>query len=222
MLVIFLCVGALIAFLIWQFPQAMDTPMAKAQLASTLALLAYLLLGIRARKAQWRETLQNILAWIGIALVILVGYVAWPTLAPKLEILKASLVPATGRELSQDVLEFNKSLDGHFRIHAKANGETLLFMVDSGATSIVLSQKDAQRLGIDVKKLSYTQESSTANGSVFNAPIVLESLEVGPFVFKEVTAVVSGGGLDQSLLGMSFLNRFSSWTVNAHTLTLKR
>jgi aspartyl protease family protein len=112
--------------------------------------------------------------------------------------------------------------DGHFVARADVNGQSLLLMVDTGATSVVLRPADAERAGIDLSGLVYSAPVNTANGTAFAAPVRLKSITIGPIEVKDVQALVAKpGALDENLLGLSFLNKIGSTTISGDFLTLR-
>jgi aspartyl protease family protein len=102
------------------------------------------------------------------------------------------------------------------------NGAAVRFLVDTGATSLVLTRRDAARAGIDPDGLVYSVPTMTANGPVFSAAAGIESLRFGPFEDRGVAAMVSGGELAVSLLGMSYLDRFRTLTIEGDRMLLDR
>lgn len=115
-----------------------------------------------------------------------------------------------------------KSPDGHFRLELAINGAAVTFIVDTGASNIVLSQEDASKAGFEPESLPYFGRALTANGEVKTAPVVLEEVRLGNLVDKRVPAQVNGGELDQSLLGMSYLSHWREITISNGTLILQR
>jgi aspartyl protease family protein len=96
---------------------------------------------------------------------------------------------------------------GHFVVDGQVNGGTVRFLLDTGATMIVLSSADALRLGIDYRK-GQPSMMNTANGVAPAYRVKLDSVRVGDITVNSVDAVVMEGGvLPVALLGMSFLNR---------------
>ena len=95
------------------------------------------------------------------------------------------------------------------------------FVVDTGASNIVLTAADARRAGFDPLTLAYTQRANTANGSVDTAPVTLDSVEIAGFGDEAVHAVVNAGDLDTSLLGMAYLSRYQLTFAN-DVMTLAR
>ncbi|WP_347310181.1 retropepsin-like aspartic protease family protein [Defluviimonas sp. SAOS-178_SWC] len=106
-----------------------------------------------------------------------------------------------------DTLEVPVAQDGHFYLTAEVNGTKVLFVVDTGASDIVLTQRDAERVGLKPGTLNYFGTAMTANGRVETAPVRLGTLALGEVTDTNVPAVVNGGQLDTSLLGMSWLGR---------------
>jgi aspartyl protease family protein len=96
---------------------------------------------------------------------------------------------------------------GHFVTTGTVNGTSVRFLVDTGATSVVLSSADAQRVGIKYLDAPRTV-SQTANGPVMVYRVKLDTLKVGDIEISNVDAIVAEGDrLPIALLGMSFLNR---------------
>lgn len=106
-----------------------------------------------------------------------------------------------------DTLEVPVAEDGHYYLTAEVNGAKVLFVVDTGASGIVLTQRDAGRAGLRPEGLAYVGTAMTANGRVPIAPVTLDRFALGGTEETEVPALVNGGELDTSLLGMSWLGR---------------
>jgi aspartyl protease family protein len=107
-------------------------------------------------------------------------------------------------------------------VTARVNGTYVTFLVDTGATDVVLSPLDAQRIGFDPKDLRFTQRAETANGVVRAAPVTLDEVALGSIVVDHLPASVNEASMSQSLLGMRFLNQLRSWRVEGQTLILQQ
>ncbi len=118
-------------------------------------------------------------------------------------------------------VHIRKSEDGHFHVDATVNDVAMSFIIDTGASTIVLSKADAVRLGINPDNLSYTGVSTTANGKVSTASIKLDSVIIGSITRRMVSAEVNDGEMDGSLLGMSFLGSLSGFSVHGDELILQ-
>lgn len=120
-----------------------------------------------------------------------------------------------------DALEVPVAQDGHYYLTAEVNGVRVLFVVDTGASDIVLTQRDAERAGLNPAGLAYFGTAMTANGRVATAPVTLDRFAVGGVEETRVPAVVNGGALDTSLLGMSWLGAHEA-TFSRDRLVIRR
>lgn len=159
------------------------------------------------------KTLQQALIW----LFIFAGAVLLYGLRDTLD--RAIFVDAPQRT-DTGALVISRSSDAHFYGIGHVNGVPIRFLFDTGATGITLSQADARKIGIDPETLVFDGQSSTANGTVNYARIRLDRLEVAGHVQRNVRAAVNGGELDVSLLGMSYLSRFSRVTIEGDRMIL--
>jgi aspartyl protease family protein len=117
---------------------------------------------------------------------------------------------------------FKSSLGGDFLISAKVDDRPVKFVFDTGASTVVLTAEDARRIGLDAAGLDFSAEVSTANGSALAAPTRLARVAVGPIVVRNVRALVTRpGAMQESLLGMSFLQQLQSYGVERGRLTFK-
>ncbi|HCI07326.1 TIGR02281 family clan AA aspartic protease [Ascidiaceihabitans sp.] len=114
------------------------------------------------------------------------------------------------------------SRNGHYNLRLSINSVLVDFVVDTGATDIVLSQSDAKRIGIDIDSLAFTGRASTANGVVETARITLDTIEIANIVDRDVSAVVNKGELFGSLLGMGYLQRWGRIEIENGILSLTR
>ena len=104
----------------------------------------------------------------------------------------------------------------------KVNDADVRFVVDTGATDIVLSRDDAVRAGVDVDTLDFLGRASTANGEVSTASVRLDRIALGPVEDRNVHAVVTSGEMFGSLLGMGYLQHWGNISIAHDTLTLTR
>jgi clan AA aspartic protease (TIGR02281 family) len=110
---------------------------------------------------------------------------------------------------------------GHFLLDAVVNGETVQFLVDTGASTLVLSRDDAQKLGLDSNALSFDQRYQTANGIALGALVRLREFSVGSFTLHDIPATVMAQPMPVSLLGTSVLSRFAGHDVVGNHMVLK-
>jgi aspartyl protease family protein len=110
---------------------------------------------------------------------------------------------------------------GEFALHAKINGVTAPMVIDTGATSVVLTYETAKAAGLPLEVLEYDVDVETAGGRTKAARLTLDRIAIGKLVERSVPAlVVPRGQMKTNLLGMSFLDRLESWEVRADRLML--
>ena len=119
-------------------------------------------------------------------------------------------------------VEVPRGPGGHYDATLEVNGTPVRFVVDTGATDMVLSHADAERAGIDLDDLIYVGQAFTANGPVNVANVTLDEVRLGDFVDHDVRASVTDGDLGGSLLGMRYLERFGRITIEGNRLVLER
>ncbi len=136
--------------------------------------------------------------------------------------LRQQLMPVNMTQLGGQKIALRRASDRHFYARLEINGVAVDFVVDTGATNLVLSRQDARRVGIDPDKLAYYLTAQTANGTVRTARVTLDEVRFGPFTDHKVRAWVNDGEMQGSLLGMSYLSRFSNIQISGNTMTLSR
>jgi aspartyl protease family protein len=119
-------------------------------------------------------------------------------------------------------IEVPQHVDGHYYLTLEVNGTPIRFVVDTGATDLVLSREDARRAGIDPDALIFSGRALTANGTVDTAPVTLGTVALGPAADTDVRAVVNGTDMEDSLLGMAYLQRFDRLEISGGRLVLER
>jgi aspartyl protease family protein len=154
--------------------------------------------------------------------ILVVGYSYRDDLTAAFGRAMGTIVPSRGTEIAPGMMRFIADDRGQFAIDATVNGVAVHFLMDTGASGIALSRRDAGRLGLDPKDLRYTGLFATANGMVRAAPVTLDSVQIGPLSANAVPAWVNEGDLDQSLLGMSYLSTLGRIEIKGDTLILER
>ena len=97
---------------------------------------------------------------------------------------------------------------GHFRVDARVDGRNIDFLVDTGASAVVIRESDAARLGIFPRPSEYVGRTQTANGVAKYAPVRLNRIEINGITVRDVDAAVMGDdALKTNLLGMTFLRQ---------------
>jgi aspartyl protease family protein len=118
-------------------------------------------------------------------------------------------------------VQISRGQTGEFALQAKINGVNAPMVIDTGATSVVLTYETAKAAGLPLELLEYDVDVETAGGHTKAARLTLDRLAVGKLVERSVPAlVVPRGQMKTNLLGMSFLDRMESWEVRADRLML--
>ncbi|MGB8274407.1 MAG: TIGR02281 family clan AA aspartic protease [Alphaproteobacteria bacterium] len=117
-------------------------------------------------------------------------------------------------------MTFRAGAGGHFLIEASVNGEDVPFILDTGASEIVLGSDMARGLGFDPKTLRYTERFQTANGLAMGARVTLRELRIGTLSLYDVPATIMAQPMPISLLGNTFLARLSGHEVHDGKLTI--
>lgn len=114
------------------------------------------------------------------------------------------------------VLTLQVADDGHFRVSGTINGKNVVFLLDTGASSIAVSQRLAKHIGLP---FGAARQITTANGNVVARRTVIDELVFGGWHFHQIPAVILPEMDDEVLLGMSVLHRLH-WQQNRGTLQL--
>jgi aspartyl protease family protein len=129
-------------------------------------------------------------------------------------VMAASDASATSAEVVADAR-------GHFITMAEIEHTPIMVLVDTGASVVALSYEDAEHAGLAPRTLTYDVPINTANGRVEAARVVLDRVEIGNVLVRDVEGVVlPRGAYEGTLLGMSFLNKLSRFKVENGTLFL--
>lgn len=169
---------------------------------------------IAQNRRNWSRLAQQAMVWALIFVGVIAGYGLWGDiqrqLAPRQAVLESGQI------------EVPRRFDGHFYLTARVNGEPVEFVVDTGATDVVLTRQDAARAGIDLGALTYSGQAMTANGMVRIASATVDEMAVGNIRDTGVRVSVNEGEMDTSLLGMTYLRRFSKIEIAGDELILTR
>ena len=112
---------------------------------------------------------------------------------------------------------------GHFQVNGRVDGKQMGFLVDTGASVIALTERDAARLGIRPASREFTAEVKTANGTVRAARTQLNRVEIDDVFVRDVAAlIVPDGALSENLLGLSFLAKLRRFEYANGKLVLEQ
>ncbi|HEY6255701.1 MAG TPA: TIGR02281 family clan AA aspartic protease [Xanthobacteraceae bacterium] len=178
-------------------------------------------LALRLFRERFSTAVKSALMWVVIALILAIGYTYRFELQEVGDRVLAELVPGHVATRGHTV-QVARSSSGGFSVAAQVNGARVTLALDTGASSVVLTQEAAKAAGLPLEVLTYTVTVDTANGRARAAPVTLDSLSVGGIVERSVPALVAQPGqLHTSLLGMSFLSRLESLEVHGDQLLMR-
>lgn len=169
---------------------------------------------------------RQLAVWVLILLVLVAGYQYRYELQDVASRITAGLVPGSPLSVTGDdgrsAVMLERAGDGHFIVNASVNGQTIPFLVDTGASRTVLTSFDADLAGIDTAGLDFTVPVATANGRGLAARAVVETIAIGSITRDRLPVFVSQPGkLSQSLLGMNFMNTLSGFDVRGDRLIMR-
>jgi aspartyl protease family protein len=169
--------------------------------------------------------MRNIILFAAAALLLaaattrFTGRASVPQPAPKAAAATALPAPNAGAR----TFAVGRERDGHFHVEATVGGRRLPLMVDTGASLIALTERDAERLAIRAGQNAPKLRIHTANGVVLAAQVRIDSVSIGGLTVRDVEAVVMpAGALSQNLLGMSFLSRLKRYEFRGSQLVLEQ
>lgn len=167
------------------------------------------------------QAVEALFAWIIIGVLLLAGYAYRFELRDVADRVLVELMP--GRAASHArLVELARTRNGEFQIATHVNGARVSMVLDTGATSVVLTHEAAKAAGLPLEIIKYTVNIETANGRTQAAAVTLDRVAVGGIVEHAVPALIAQPGqLKTSLLGMSFLNRLQSWEVRGDRLVMR-
>jgi aspartyl protease family protein len=172
-------------------------------------------------RKQLSQALEIMLFWAVLGLLLVVGYSYRFELRDVGDRVIAELMPGHVAGYGRRV-EVVRGRGGDFAVRAHINGARVPMVLDTGASSVVLTQDAAKAAGLPLEVLDYTVNVDTANGRTRAAPVTLDRLAVGGLIERSVPALVAQPGqLKNNLLGMTFLNRLESWEVRGDRLSMR-
>ncbi len=166
-------------------------------------------------RQSWGKTAQQLAIWALIFLGVIAAYGLWSDI-------RSTVMPQQSVLSETGQISVPRAQDGHYYLTLTVNGEPVDFLVDTGASQMVLNADAARRVGIETDNLAFLGRAMTANGEVRTARVKLDSVVLGPVTDRNVAAWVNQGELEQSLLGMGYLQRFSGFEISNNTLILTR
>ena len=157
-------------------------------------------------------TIRNLALWAAALMLLTYGYTTWRTGQFGFDSFMGALLPRQDSASLSGEAQFFANSSGDFIVTGKINDVEVTFLVDTGASVVVLTTTDEDMI--------LSRFYQTANGTVAGAPIRLSEIKLGGIHLSNVRASVIGEQLHMSLLGMSFLGRLSEFSFKGPVLKL--
>ena len=182
--------------------------------------------GILASGQRFGQTVRTLAVWLLVVLVFMAGYEYRYELQDVASRVSGGIIPGSPLSITDGdgraIVTLQKRMDGHFDANVSINGRTIHAIVDTGATTTVLTESDAESVGFDPQALAFNIPISTANGTTTAARVVADEVAVGGIVRKNMPLLVAEDSrLGQSLLGMNFIGSLSGFDVRGDRLVLR-
>lgn len=167
------------------------------------------------------QTLRAGIFWLAIGGLMLAGYNYRYEIERTGQHVLAVVAPGVAFSITGRHTVVARAQQGDFNIRGEVNGKRVAMLVDTGASSVVLTAEAAKAAGLPVELLKFDVPIETANGRGRAASVVLDKIAVGNIQERRVPALVTApGDLRTSLLGMSFLSRLESFEVRGEKLVM--
>jgi aspartyl protease family protein len=159
--------------------------------------------------------------WVVVALVLAIGYTYRFELRDIANRVLAELVPGRAAARGRTV-ELARTGAGDFQVATQVNNARVAMVLDTGASTVMLTRDAAAAAGLPVEMIKYNVNVETANGRTYAAAAVIDRIAVGGIVERAVPALIAQPGtLKTSLLGMSFLSRLDGWEVRGDRVVMR-
>ncbi|GGA49026.1 retropepsin-like aspartic protease family protein [Pelagibacterium lentulum] len=194
-----------------------------ARIIPLLIILTLVASAVVGRRHRIGEIIAGFAIWAAIGALLILGYSYRDDFSRVGQRIMGELQPGVAIvEADGQRVRINRSFGGSFRVNTAINGVEVPMIFDTGATAVVLTRADARRVGIDIDRLSYTVPVQTANGLATAAGVTLDSMRIGSIDRSRIRAfVLPQGALETSLLGMTFLDTLSRFSVSQDLLELE-
>jgi aspartyl protease family protein len=172
-------------------------------------------------RGRYAEVARMTLIWVGVVLALAIGYTYRLELKAAANRVTAELVPGHAAARVRTV-EMARTGAGDFHIATQVNGARVPMVLDTGASTVMLTREAAVAAGLPVEMIKYNVNIDTANGRTYAAAAIIDRIAVGGIVERSVPALIAQPGtLKTSLLGMSFLSRLQGWEVRGDKVVMR-
>ena len=183
-------------------------------------ILVTMVSGLISRRMPFGKVFKYLAIWSAIGILAISLYAYRFEFSDFKNRVMGEIKPSSIQINASGEMIINLAQDDHFYMDVEINESPMRFMIDTGASDIVISTAEARRIGIKPEKLNFNKSYQTANGISWGASVVLKTIKVGNMVFYDVPASVNSAEMGTSLLGMSFLRRFKKYEFYRDKLIL--
>ncbi len=162
------------------------------------------------KKIKTSKILLQLSCWLGIILFTIALYSFRHEFINIKDRIASELFPSNALRVNSQI-RINISKDNHYYIDLLINNKNIRFLIDTGASDLVLNQKDAKKIGINLNNLHFNKIYQTANGSTKGASIILDEINIKGLIFRDISASVNLAKMETSLMGMRFLKNFKKY-----------
>jgi len=173
-----------------------------------LILVVLLIMGFSRKDLPTKKIFEFTGLWVLFALLALILYSYRFEIGEIKDRVLSDLFPAKAINKNHEKLILNIAQDGHYYLNVKIRNQEVRFMIDTGASDMVIDEKIALKLGFDLRNINYNKIFQTANGQSYGASIYFDEVDVSGVKFYNVQASITNSDLVIPLLGMSFLQKF--------------
>lgn len=146
------------------FPEN-DAPLSDPGMIQTLGFLALVSSSLLfVREFDLKRTARNLLLWLALGLALVLGFVFQNELGDLALRLRGALIPSYAVQTGAREMTLSEGEDGHYHVYGTVNGVKIRFLIDTGATDIVLDPADARRIGLKLEDLNFNRPFGSANG----------------------------------------------------------
>jgi len=168
-----------------------------------------------------RDIVQGTFFWGGLLALLIVGYTFRADLIQGGYRVLGALAPGMAVPQQDGTLLIVRDASGHFVLDGRVNGARTQFLLDTGASAVVLTYEDARRAGFKEQDLTFSVPVSTANGRALVAPIKIDTITIGDHTLRGIRGFVGReGSLEASLFGLSALDRLQGWRIEGDKLIM--
>jgi len=202
-------------------PEEVDLDQTGPRLVALSVLALVFMASLVFGQPKVRDILQGVVFWGGLLAVLVVGYTFRSDLIQAGYRVLGSLAPGLAVNQPDGTILVVRGTAGHFHLEAQVDGAPVRFLLDTGASAVVLTFQDARQAGFKEDELSFSVPVSTANGRTLVAPVRIRDIRIGDTRFENIRAFVArDGSLETSLFGMTALNRLKSWRIEGDRLIM--